>query len=91
MVGISEPTRLYELIEERDAVDATVAEAVEVFHEGMQHFEAKEWKLAAVTFKRVLGIQPADGPAQVYLKRCQEFMRKPPADTWDGVFVLATK
>jgi len=91
VVGINEPTRLYELIEERDAVDATVAQAVEVFHEGMQHFEAKEWKLAAATFKRVLGIQPTDGPAQVYLKRCQEFMQKPPADTWDGVFVLATK
>ncbi|MGA2379265.1 MAG: adenylate/guanylate cyclase domain-containing protein [Spirochaetia bacterium] len=91
VVGINEPTRLYELIEEKGAEENTVAQAVEVFHEGMQDFEAKKWKLAAATFRRVLKILPTDGPATVYLKRCQGFMRKPPADNWDGVYSLTTK
>jgi adenylate cyclase len=91
VVGINEPTRLYELVDEKDAVDKTIAQAVEVFHEGMQDFEAKHWKLAAATVRRVLTILPTDGPAQVYLKRCQQFMRKPPADNWDGVFALTSK
>ena len=91
VVGISEPVRLYELIEEKDAVESTIVQAVEVFHEGMQDFEAKRWKLAVTTFRRVLSILPNDGPAAVYLKRCHQFMRKPPAETWDGVFSLTTK
>ena len=91
VVGINEPVRLYELIEEKDAVDRTVAQAVEVFQDGLQDFEAKNWKLAAATFRRVLTILPTDGPAQVYLKRCQAFMRKPPVEGWDGVFKLETK
>jgi adenylate cyclase len=90
VVGINEPTRLYELIEEKQAVESTVAQAVEVFHEGMQDFEAKRWKLAAATFRRVLQILPTDGPAAVYLKRCQQFMRKPPPDTFP-VYSLTTK
>ena len=64
VVGINEPVRLYELIEEKDAVDKTVAQAVEVFHEGLQDFEAKNWKIAAATFRRVLQILPDDGPAR---------------------------
>jgi adenylate cyclase len=91
VVGINEPVRLYELIEEKSTVDNTLAQAVGVFHEGMQDFEAKQWKLAAATFRRVLAILPTDGPAQVYLKRCQQFMRKPPAENWDGVFALTSK
>ncbi|MGA2480253.1 MAG: CHASE2 domain-containing protein [Spirochaetia bacterium] len=91
VVGINEPTRLYELVEEKDAVDKIIAQAVEVFHEGMQDFEAKHWKLAAATFRRVLKIHPEDGPATVYLRRCQQYMRKPPAEDWDGVYSLTTK
>lgn len=91
VVGIEKAVRLYELIEEKDAVDRTVAQAVEVFHEGLADFEAKKWKLAAATFRRVLTILPTDATSEVYLKRCQLFMRKPPAEDWDGVFKLEAK
>ncbi|MGO9307997.1 MAG: hypothetical protein ACLQDL_03115, partial [Spirochaetia bacterium] len=63
----------------------------EVFHEGLQDYEAKKWKLAAATIRRVLKIRPTDGPATTYLKRCQQNMRKPPAETWDGVYNMTTK
>jgi adenylate cyclase len=91
VVGINEPTRLYELLEEKAAAESTVQQAVEIFHDGLREFEARKWKLAAAAFRRVLKILPADGPAGVYLKRCQQFMRKPPAETWDGIYALTTK
>lgn len=72
-------------------MDRTVAQAVEVFHEGLADFEDKKWKLAAATFRRVLTILPGDPPSEAYLKQCQLFMRKPPAEDWDGVFKLETK
>ena len=91
VVGINEPIRLYELVEEKSVVENTVLQAVQVFEEGMQDFEAKRWETAAETFTHVLEILPTDGPAAIYLKRCQEFLKKPPADTWDGVFSLTVK
>ena len=81
VVGINTPVRLYELIDEKDAVDKTVAEAVEVFHEGLEDFEAKKWKIAAATFRRVLQILPGDTTSDVYIKQCQLFMENRPRKT----------
>jgi len=91
VVGIEKAVRLYELIEEKGAVDGTVAQAVEVFHQALAEFEEKQWKSAAATFRRVLEILPTDAASETYLKRCQTFMTKPPSEDWDGVFKLETK
>jgi adenylate cyclase len=91
VVGISQPVRLYELLEERSAVDASTLAAVEIFHQAQALFEARDWDKAAGLFEEVRRLLPADGPAEVFLKRCQEFKRKPPADSWDGVFNLTMK
>ena len=32
-----------------------------------------------------------DGPAQFYLKLCDEYKRTPPPETWDGVIALDEK
>jgi adenylate cyclase len=91
VVGISQPVRLYELLEERSAVDASTLAAVEIFHQAQALFEAREWEKAAALFAEVRRLLPADGPAEVFLKRCRAFREKPPADNWDGVFSLTTK
>jgi adenylate cyclase len=91
VVGVNQPVRLYELIEEKGRAERAVVEAVEVFHRGLEQFEQKDWARAAETFEEALRILPGDGPATRYLKQCQDFYAKPPAATWDGVFNLTTK
>jgi hypothetical protein len=36
-------------------------------------------------------INPEDGPAQTFVKRCETYLKTPPPDTWDGVFNLTAK
>ena len=91
VVGINQPVRLYELIEEKGKAGKAVEEAVEIFHNGLEKFEAKDWVSARATFEEVLRVLPEDGPAKRYIKSCQEFEAKPPASNWDGVFNLTTK
>jgi adenylate cyclase len=91
VVGINEPVRLYELIEEKSKAERAMVEAVEIFHQGLEQFEQKDWARAKATFEQVLRILPQDGPAQRYIKSCQEFQAKAPAAGWDGVFNLTTK
>jgi adenylate cyclase len=91
VVGIEQPVRLYELVDEKGAGDAATLEAIEVFHRGQQLFEAKRWEEALAQFRKVLKILPGDGPATAFSKRCQEFKRKPPLESWDGVFNLTMK
>ena len=91
VVGINEPVRLYELIDEADQADEKLVEAVDLFHKGLFHFENKDWKDAHALFKQVLELIPEDGPSGIYLKRCEEHQRKAPPANWDGVFNLKNK
>ncbi len=91
VVGINQPVRLYELLEERSSVAASTLAAVEIFHQAQALFEARQWDKASGLFEEVLRLLPGDGPAEVFLKRCREFKKKPPADSWDGVFSLTMK
>jgi len=91
VVNINQPVRLYELVDEKKALDAQTAEALELFRGGMELFEGKRWAEAAIQFQQVLKVLPGDGPAETFLKRCQEYRQKPPAETWDGVYNLSMK
>jgi len=91
VVGINQPVRLFELIEENGRAESSLEEAVGIFHKGLEQFEAKDWGEARATFGEVLRLLPEDGPAKRYIKSCQEFEAKPPASNWDGVFNLTTK
>ena len=42
-------------------------------------------------FEKVLKLDPEDGPAQTYVKRCGMFLEKPPEKDWDGVFTHTDK
>ena len=91
VVGINEPVRLYEIIEEASRIPAAMKEAVEVFHSGLTWFEKKDWGRASKDFSTVLRMRPDDGPAKKYLERCNGYKSAPPADSWDGVFNLSEK
>jgi adenylate cyclase len=91
VVGINQPVRLFELIEERGRSEKSVEEAVQVFQKGLDQFEAKDWAGARAVFGEVLRLVPEDGPAKRYIKSCQEFEAKPPPPNWDGVFNLTAK
>ncbi|MDA8424599.1 MAG: adenylate/guanylate cyclase domain-containing protein [Treponema sp.] len=91
VVGISNPVRLYEIVEETSAATAEQTRGMEMFHEGLELFERKDWRKAKAAFREVLGVVPNDGPSETFLKRCAEYEAKPPAENWDGVFSLSMK
>jgi adenylate cyclase len=91
VVGINEPVRLYELIDEKETTDSKLEEAIDIFHLGQELFESKAWDNALKNFQDVLKILPNDGPANVFAERCKQYKKKPPPDTWDGVFNLTVK
>lgn len=91
VVGINEPVRLFELIEEQGRIEKSLEEGIEIFHRGLQQFESKDWATALKTFNEVLRLVPGDGPSQRYIKLCKEYLDDPRDPSWDGVFKLTTK
>jgi adenylate cyclase len=91
VVGIKTPVRLYEIIDETEHVGGQVIEGIALFHEGLNFFEEKNWVKAEKYFEETKKAIPDDGPSEIYVKRSIEFQKKPPSDTWDGVFNLVQK
>ena len=82
------PVRIYELVSRRESLPAETAELLRVFEEGRLLFEKREWVAAHKKFIEALKIDKKDGPSELFARRCQKFVKSPPASSWDGVFSL---
>lgn len=91
VVGINQPIRLFELLAMRDQAEASQFELVERFHQGLEIFESRRYADGIEFFEDLLKQWPEDGPSQTFLKRCREYIQKPPPADWDGVWNLMSK
>jgi len=91
VVGIHEPVRLYELIDETEHMDSNTREGLDTFHAALELFEERDWEEAEKLFRAATKLLPEDGPSLFYIERCRKFVSSPPAENWDGVFNLTLK
>jgi hypothetical protein len=61
------------------------------YNEGLKKYKKGIFKEALGEFEKALEINPSDGPTQVYIKRCKEYIEIPPPEDWDGVYTMKTK
>jgi adenylate cyclase len=85
------PVKIFELISEAKAPNASVAEMLKWFQDGYHHYHAKAWQAGLASFSKALDLNPSDSVSKLYIERCQDYLVQPPEDGWDGVFVMKTK
>jgi adenylate cyclase len=88
--GKKQPVVIYELlapISEREAYSALLTR----FDAALDVYRSRDWRKAAGEFGELLATYPDDGPTQVLLQRCVEFLEEPPPEDWDGVHVMKSK
>ncbi len=66
-------------------------ETLEAFARGLAAYRDRQWDEARSAFARALAINPHDGPSKAYIERCGYYAANPPAEDWDGVWVMQTK
>jgi len=64
---------------------------LESYNKGLEKYKERNFEEAIPFFQQVLSQLPNDGPSQLYADRCQLYIKEPPPDDWDGVFVMTTK
>jgi len=89
VVGIKEPVQIYEVMNTMENASPGEKHLVKIFHQAMDCYEKREWHRAMEGFWESMAAD--GGPSEMYLKRCQVFLEKPPGDDWDGVFNLTKK
>ncbi len=89
--GKSQPAAIYELLGTTNSIEPSARDAVPAWEAAMALYRAREFALAEQAFRRILAVNPDDGPAAVYVHRCAALRENPPAPNWDGVFVMTHK
>lgn len=91
VVGKTEAVPIYELLGLKGALPDYMYGMLEKYNEGRGFFVKRDWKQAINSFKQAARLLPDDGPSRIYIEKCEEYMKAPPAKRWDGVFVLKQK
>ncbi len=90
--GKTKPVAIYEILDfHTDDSYPHLTDALRPFKAGINKYRKQDWKAAMTEFNEVLGLNPKDKAAKLYLERCEHFATYPPGPEWDGVWVMETK
>jgi len=84
--GKSKAVRIYELLGAKDGA-ASRNEAVNAYEEAFERYLARDFASAIDLLKK----HEADPPAAVLIGRCRDYLREPPPEAWNGIFVAQSK
>jgi tetratricopeptide (TPR) repeat protein len=66
-------------------------EMLQFYNKGLELYRQRKFAESKEYFNKCLEILPGDGPSRIYVERCDAFIKNPPPQDWDGVFVMTTK
>ena len=88
--GKNKPVKIFELIDE-GSTSVENAKMLKHFNKGFELYHQKMWTEAIEQFNLALNHVPEDVPSKLYIQRCETFIKQPPPEDWDGVYVMTTK
>ena len=98
--GRTEPVPIHEIVGLRERVSDQTQECVERFTEGLDRYYARDWEGAAALFRKADSLEPmqpstvagvATNPSRVYQNIVADMAAGPPADDWNGVYIMKGK
>lgn len=89
--GKHQPIRIYEVVRRRSEMEEKDLKLVQTFEAALRLYRDKQWKDAISMFRTAVGLRPDDAASAMYIERCNEFLRTPPPEPWDGVYVMTSK
>ena len=88
--GKVKPVKIFELLGERKD-ETRFKPLIDSFSKALTLYRESKWDEAITAFQHVLQIRPGDYPSTMYIERCKNLKEHPPAQPWDGVFVMTKK
>jgi adenylate cyclase len=90
--GKTQPVGLHEVLDyHSDESFPNVMEVLNAFRHGVKCYRERRWDEGMKAFREALEFNPTDFVSQMYLDRCVHLKHSPPAEDWNGVFVMKTK
>lgn len=90
--GKHQAVKIYELIGDRNtSLDAETQEFLSHYHAGRAAYSSRNFAQALICFEAAKRIRPRDSALGIHIKRCNKYLRKPPGESWSGVWKMVDK
>ncbi len=86
--GKLKPVRVFEVVTHKLEKSPNLADCFTHYEEGLLRYRRGDWQGA---LERFMLNQNRDQLSALYATRCQHFMKTPPPQNWDGVWIMQTK
>jgi adenylate cyclase len=88
--GKKKPILIFELASEKGKLSKKQLDFINSYEKGLNLYFEKKWKHAIKSFQEAQKIID-DVACNIFINRCQEFIKNPPSQEWDGVWEMKTK
>ncbi len=90
--GKTQPVAIHEVLDyhEEDTFPNMMS-VLSSFHEGITCYRMRRWDDAAAAFRGALRLNPDDYASTMWLDRCAQMKINPPAEEWQGEWVMKAK
>jgi adenylate cyclase len=98
--GRTQAVPIYEIVGLKETISAQTRECITLFESGLTRYYAQDWAGALVLFTQSLELEfnipgktpgVTTNPSLVYIKIVKQYQIDPPAQGWDGVYVMTEK
>ena len=90
--GQTKPVAIYESLDHyTEEVFPNMSKVLSQYVSAYQAMRQRDWQAAKRGFEEALNSHPNDKPSQTHLERVNYYIENPPADDWNGVWVMTTK
>jgi adenylate cyclase len=90
--GKSQPTLVYECLGYHTAESfPRLPAAIAAYETGFERYQRRDWDGAVQCFNQVLELAPDDRPPRIFIDRCRYYRDNPPAEGWNGVWIMEDK
>ncbi len=87
--GSSHPLAVFEALNHHTEESfASASEVLQAYAEGLRLYRQRHWTRASDCFRAASQANPLDRPSRVFWERCQSYVKAPPPETWDGVWMV---
>jgi adenylate cyclase len=98
--GRLQPVPIHEIVGLAESVMMATHECIGLFAQGLERYHARDWDGALAFFQCSAGLEPnvpgqtpgvTTNPSLVYRGIAEHYKIEPPAENWDGVYVMNEK
>ncbi len=90
--GQSRPTEVYESLGyHTPATFPKLNSLITAYEAGLGRYLQRDWTGAISCFSDALEAAPQDRPSRIFIDRCRYYQDNPPANSWNGVWIMEQK